>query len=55
MNTLSDLSFASRAVDENAYRSDCRQATKLPEIRSLDLDDDKVISAPRTQDARGYF
>ena len=55
MNTLSDLSFASRAVDENAYRSDCRQATKLPEIRSLDLVDVKVISARRTRDTRGYF
>jgi dTDP-4-dehydrorhamnose 3,5-epimerase len=56
MNTLSDLSFASLAVDESAYhRSDCRQGTKVPEVRSLDLVDVKVIRAPRMHDARGYF
>jgi dTDP-4-dehydrorhamnose 3,5-epimerase len=55
MNTLSYLSFASRAVDKNACRLDCRQETKLPELRSLDLVDVKVIRAARMFDARGYF
>jgi dTDP-4-dehydrorhamnose 3,5-epimerase len=55
MNMLSELSLASCADDEKPYRLDCRRERKLPEVRSLDLVDVKVIRAPRISDSRGYF